>query len=155
MKYIILLLFTLILILLFQTCRKEGFKSCKINETDYPNSYDDEAKNINKRYVENRGALVDYYNSRSFDFNKIATDMRLPYSPVNIEHKNTHSTIKADNYPQDERTYDILDKMDTILTKMIKDQELNTQDYRLIPKPQNKSTDLKPSLLPPLPPPPH
>jgi len=139
MKYILVLLFTLILLILIQTCKKEGFQNCKIKETHYPESYNEEAKNINKSYVENRGALVDYYNSRSFDFNK-NINMRPLYSPVNITHKNTHSTIKADNYPQDERTYDILDKIDTILTKMVKDQEINMQDYSLIPKSQKKST---------------
>lgn len=109
MKYVFLFILNLYFFLLL--FNKEGFQNCK-KDTNYPNAYLEDARKVNRRYVKNRDAIVDYYNSRSYDF-----------SPQYSENENV--TITFDQDVQRDKTYKILDKMDTLLTKMIKDEEIN------------------------------
>lgn len=106
MKYVFLFILNLYFFLLL--FNKEGFQNCK-KDTNYPNAYVEDARKVNRRYVKNRDAVVDYYNSRSYDFT--------PQYSVN---ENT-------TFDQRDKTYKILDKMDTLLTKMIKDEEINAK----------------------------
>ena len=101
MNHAFLFILNLYFFLLF--FNKEGFQNCK-KDTNYPNAYLEDARKVNRRYVKNRDTVVDYYNSRSYDF---------------TTQPSVNENIPLDQDIQREKTYKILDKMDTLITKMM------------------------------------
>lgn len=76
MKYVFLFILNLYFFLLL--FNKEWFQNCK-KDTNYPNAYLEEARKVNRHYVENQEAHVNY-NSRAFDFTTTSSNKNVTTS---------------------------------------------------------------------------